>query len=272
MWYLALLGALAVGANDSLPKGHLVIVGGGAIDRTFCEHVLQVAGGPECRVVVITMAAGPPNPQSNHYRIWGGIGARHVSLLDPDDPKAALDMIRHADLIWFGGGSQIKLTHSLAGTELLAAIRQRYWDGATVAGTSAGAAVMSDVMIAGNSRQPGISPVIGKGFGFWPEVIVDQHFVRRHRFNRLKQAVLEHPTLLGVGIDESTGVVVTGRQFEVIGASDVIIIDARPLSSQANEGSTQDVSTHVLRAGMRYDLDKGPMNALSGSESIASDG
>jgi len=272
MWYLAILGALTLGAHESTPKGHLVIVGGGAIDRTFCEHVLQVAGGRDCHVVVITLAAGPPNPQSNHYRIWGGIGARNVDLLDPDDPKEALDLIRHADLIWFGGGSQMKLTRSLGGTELLAAIRQRYWDGATIAGTSAGAAVMSDVMIAGNTRRPDIRPVIDKGFGFWPDVIVDQHFVRRKRFDRLKQAVLEHPTLLGVGIDESTGVVVTGRQFEVIGASDVIIIDARPVSSQIKDSSTPEVSTHVLRAGMRYDLDKGIMDVLSKTETVATDG
>lgn len=272
MWYLALLCALTVGAHEGSPKGHLVIVGGGAMDRTFCKHVLQVAGGPECRVVVITLAAGPPDAESNHYRIWGRIGAQHVDLLDPADPREALDLIRHADLIWFGGGSQTKLTQSLDGTDLLDAIRDRYWDGATIAGTSAGAAVMSDVMIAGNSRRPDISavPVIDKGFGFWPDVIVDQHFVRRHRFNRLKEAVLEHPTLVGVGIDESTGVVVTGRQFEVIGDSDVIIIDARRVSSR--DSSRPQVSTQVLRAGMRYDLDKGLMDDYSDAVAAATDG
>jgi cyanophycinase len=110
--------------------------------------------------------------------------------------------------------------------ELVKLIRERHARGMVAGGTSAGAAVMSKVMIAGDASKAGEPPLIAEGLGLWPEAIVDQHFVARGREPRLRVAVKMHPELLGVGIDEGTAVLVRGNDFEVIGGS-VTVIDAR---------------------------------------------
>jgi cyanophycinase len=153
---------------------------------------------------------------------------------------------------------------ALAKTDVPEAIRRRYMEGAIVGGTSAGAAVMSQVMIAGKSDlgslTAGDTPTY-TGLGLWPDVIVDQHFLKRGRFSRLTTAVLDRPKLIGVGIDESTAVVVTGRTFEVIGRSNVVVVDARKATmTHAKNGEPAagaNLTMHVLRAGMRFDLDRG---------------
>ncbi|HEV3260783.1 MAG TPA: hypothetical protein VG013_28270 [Gemmataceae bacterium] len=98
------------------------------------------------------------------------------------------------------------------------------------------------------------------GLGLCTDVIVDQHYIRRSRFNRLLAAVLDHPDKLGAGIDESTAVVVQGREFEVVGRSNVMVIDARKASEAATKdggpAEADDVALYVLRAGMKFDLDK----------------
>jgi cyanophycinase len=112
---------------------------------------------------------------------------------------------------------------------LVESIRERYGQGAVVGGTSAGAAVMSKVMITGTgeAKDGKIAPPLADGLGLWPGVIVDQHFVKRGREPRLRGAVAAHSELLGVGIDESTFVIVKGNAFEVGGTSTVLVLDAR---------------------------------------------
>ena len=187
------------------------------------------------------------------------VGASEVAILNPADPKGAVAAIDEADLIWVRGGNQNLLMDALAGTEIPEAIRRRFREGAVVGGTSAGAAVMSRVMIAGRDPKDRNAPRLSEGLGLWPEVIVDQHFLRRMRLDRLTGAVLGHPDLVGVGIDESTAVVVSGRQFEVIGASEVVVLDAR--KADKPNPTEADLTKHVLKAGMTFDLDKGVLTA-----------
>jgi cyanophycinase len=142
------------------------------------------------------------------------------------------------------------------------AIRARYQAGAVVGGTSAGAAVLSQVMITGEAQldrlRRGATQTID-GLGLWPSAIVDQHFVRRQRFNRLLSAVLDRPQLVGVGVDESTAAVVRGRKIEVVGAAQVLIIDARKASVPAGKAGDLSAATgvqlHVLTNGMTFELD-----------------
>ena len=266
MGILTLLALGLLGVEPDAPKGHLVIVGGGAAAEEIRRQTLELAGGPEARVVVIRHASGDPESGERARQKWVEAGAKHAVDLELDDPAKAVAEIQAADLIYFRGGSQVRLMNALAGTGVPEAIRKRFREGAVISGTSAGAAVMSSVMIAGNDARR-LSPRIAEGLGLWPEVIVDQHFLRRRRENRLRSAVLNRPDLIGVGIDEATAVLVSGRVFEVLGASSVIVMDARKVAPAVRgtgpataEGQGPNVQMHLLKAGMKYDLDKGPLS------------
>jgi cyanophycinase len=174
--------------------------------------------------------------------------------------------------IWFGGGDQARLTRVLKGTRTETAMHERFRAGAVVGGSSAGAAVMSAIMLTGDERHPGgdrpdttqaymtiarDNVITVEGFGFVRNAIVDQHFVRRKRNNRLLSLVLEHPELIGVGVDESTALVIDSEdRWSVIGASVVVIYDARhaAITSPSSRvlGATGLVLS-VLPAGSSYD-------------------
>jgi cyanophycinase len=245
-------------------KGSLVIVGGGSIPEEIPKRALALAGGPDAKVLVVPQASAQPDAGSSSVEMWRRAGATSVSILDLADPAAALAAVRAARLIWMGGGDQNRLVHALAETEVPSAIRTRHAEGAVVGGTSAGAAAMSKAMITGEadleSVTGGATEVV-EGLGLWPEVIVDQHFLKRRRFNRLLGAVLDRSDLLGVGIDEGTAVFVSGRSFEVVGRGNAVVVDARDaVSVRAERGrpsSGAKLAVHVLVDGMRFDLDRG---------------
>jgi cyanophycinase len=262
---LILVAATCVHAQDgAVPKGHLVVIGGGTIPDDVRGRVLELAGGAKAIVAVFPQASELPETGPEAVEVWKKAGASKVTALDVADRAAALAAIKEATLVWFPGGDQTRLMKAFENTGIAEAIRERYWQGATVAGTSAGAAVMSKVMITGNdmdlqaitARKTDTAP----GLGLWPQVIVDQHFLKRQRHNRLLSAVLDHPDLVGVGIDESTAVVVSGSQFEVIGKSAVEVIDGRKATvtpTTAGEPiAGRNLAVHVLKAGMRMDLGK----------------
>jgi len=180
-----------------------------------------------------------------------------VSVAEPG-AKAALEQ---ATLIWIPGGDQNRFMKAIAGTGLDEVIRARHRAGAVVGGTSAGAAVLSERMITGEADLQSLTSgktVLAKGLGLWTGGIFDQHFLRRQRNNRLLSAVLDHPHLIGVGIDEATAVIVRGDQLEVVGRSAVVVFDARQASVSKPEPSgvvsATGVVMSVLRGGMRLVL------------------
>jgi cyanophycinase len=263
MYHLVLLAAF-LGQEPIHPPGHLVIAGGGDTLPEIAEKALLLAGGKNAHVLIVPQASSMPNAGELSALVWRASGAERVSVLHAEDRAEALKAIKDADLIWIPGGSQIQLMDILKQQGLSDAIRHRFEQGATVGGTSAGAAVMSLAMLTGDGPMDRLTPdanPLAEGLGLWPDVIVDQHYLRRCRFNRLLSAVLTHPENVGIGIDECTAVVVTGRAFEVIGRSNVVVIDARKTSRmEAKEGDPEaasGVALHVLRAGMKFDLDKG---------------
>ncbi len=245
-------------------KGHLVVIGGGTIPDDVRARTLELGGGAKAVVVVLPQASELPETGSEAVAVWKKAGAAKAGALDVADRAAAIAGIKEATLIWFPGGDQTRFMKALDGTGIPEAIRARYEQGATVAGTSAGAAVMSRVMITGDEMD--LQAITSKktdtkpGLALWPQVIVDQHFLKRQRHNRLLSCVLDHPDLVGVGIDEGTAAVVTGTQFEVIGKSTVVVIDARRARvtpTPAGEPITgQNLTVHVLKAGMKLDLGK----------------
>ena len=233
--------------DEDRPRGSLVIVGGGDRPEAMMRRFVELAGGAGARIAVVPNASSEPEETGRELVAeLDGLGARaFVYLADRAEAGtvAAAARLDSVTGIWFSGGDQARVTEALGGTPALRAMQRRYREGAVVGGTSAGAAIMSDSMITGNQTPPGDTtgyygdeyPAISRrrveivpGLGFLPEVIVDQHFIRRERHNRLMSAVLERPALLGVGIDESTALEVSpdGR-WRVLGESAIVIYDAR---------------------------------------------
>lgn len=275
---LSLVWSCAGPAADAGPKGRLFIVGGGDRDEPLMRRFVELAEGfGTGRIVVFPMASGVPlevGPET--VAELQSLGAAEVVFhqLTRDeamDPASAA-LLDGAGGVWFSGGDQSRLTAALLDTPLHARLRELYRSGAVIGGTSAGAAVMSEVMITGDEkRQPAEgrewstieadNVVTTRGLGFLPGVIVDQHFVTRKRHNRLISLVLESPSLVGLGIEESTAVLVRpdGR-YEILGANQVVVYDARRASTARTPSgrlAARGVSLHVLVAGDVYDPVRG---------------
>lgn len=268
MWSMLLMTVLAAdpaartATEVSRPTGKLVAVGGGTTLNAVIDRTLELAGGKSANVAVLA-SANPTNGPGSVAQ-WKRTGAAKVTLVDPDRPKIAVRTIQEANLIWMPGGLQGVLMNSIADTGIPEAIVDRFRNGAVIGGTSAGAAVLSRKMIGGtsdlDSLRAGTAPFLMDGLGLWPEVIIDQHFLQKGRFNRLSLAVLDFPDLVGIGIDEETAVFVNGRQFEVYGNGNVTVIDARKASRErlvkGEPAAVKNMTVHVLRSGMSYRLDE----------------
>lgn len=270
-----------VAAAPGAGKGTLQIVGGGPQPSELVGQFIDLAGGAgRARIVVFAMASAAGErsgeAKANDLR-QRGASARNVWITrEQADADSIVAHVDSATGIWFGGGDQNRLARALRGSRVEATIRRRYHDGAVVGGTSAGAAVLSAVMITGGERRPGGARrdtindfitidrdniVVDSGFALLGNAIVDQHFVRRRRHNRLISLVLERQPHLGVGVDESTALVVhpDGR-WTVAGASAVVVYDARsatisrpgaPVLGGAN------LRMHVLPAGSTFEPESG---------------
>lgn len=244
---------LTAEAERPVPPGELVIAGGGAIPDSILRAFIDRTGGPEAQLLIVPQASGEPDAGKAQAEAFGRLGSKRVSLLVLDEgANRARSAIESADAIWFGGGMQNRLMDRLEAAGLVDLIRERHRSGIPMGGTSAGAAVMSETMIAGSDLP------LDRGLGLWPEVIVDQHFVARSRFHRSLSAVQDHPKLLGVGIDEGTAVIVnpTARTAAVIGTGTVTIIDARSADAEGqgmgSEKSWRDIRVGWLREGANF--------------------
>lgn len=245
---------------ESAPKGTLVVVGGGTTTTAIADKTLELAGGLSAKIAIIAEANPEYGPGSR--AMWQRAGVKAVAIIDPRQPAASKRVLNEADLIWMPGGLQGVFMNSLRGSGLEDVVRRRYREGAIVAGTSAGAAVMSRIMIGGrsdlDSLKAGTAPYLMDGLGLWPEVIVDQHFLQKGRFNRLALAAIDYPDLVGIGIDEETAAVVHGHEFEVIGENNVTVIDARYASreklAKGDAAAARNLKVHILRSGMKFNF------------------
>jgi len=259
-------------------QGPLYVVGGGPQPDALVREFVALAGGPgRARIVVMAMAsasgATSGEEKAAQLRTFGATATN----LWIDRAQADLDSIARlvdgATGIWFGGGLQRRLAGVLRGTKVAAAIAARHRAGAVIGGTSAGAAVLSTPMITGDERRRGgtrypsdsgdvfltidrDNVMTEPGLGLVGTVVIDQHFLRRKRHNRLLSLVLEGPVRLGAGIDESTALVIEGSgRWRVSGASAVVVYDARGAvagPASAPLGGT-GIVTHVLPAGSTFD-------------------
>ncbi|MBP1620247.1 MAG: Cyanophycinase, partial [Acidobacteria bacterium] len=230
-----LLAAVVAAAADP-PKGHLVLIGGGDKPDAAMRKFVELAGGPAAPIAVLPTASElkktGPNQKAQFEKEFGCTDVTVVPIKDRAQSfdEKYVKTLAGARGIFFSGGDQALIIRALRGTPAGDAVATAFAAGAVVGGTSAGTACQSPLMITGNGDFKVIKAgnvELWEGLGFFTGVIVDQHFVARQRQNRLISVILEHPELLGVGVDEDTAVwVKPDRTFEVIGASNVIVIDA----------------------------------------------
>lgn len=209
----------------SLSRGTLVICGGGEISDDVLDEFVAAAGGEKARIVVITTATETADSDDidEEMEYWRAQNLSRLTVLHTRSRETANDPefaspLADATGVWFVGGNQAFLADTYLGTiseQMIHNVMQR---GGVVGGISAGAAVMSSVMI----RNGATSPEIGRGFGLLPGTVIDQHFLARNRQERLLGALAAHPGLIGLGIDEGAALVVRGTRLKVVGDSDVV--------------------------------------------------
>ncbi len=246
--FFALLASSA-GAQGHAKRGYLFIVGGGPQSAAMVQRFVDLAGGKKAKIVVFAMASSDGKAsgeeKAEDLRKLGADARAYYIDHDEANSDSMEANMKRVTGVWFGGGDQVLLTKALLGTRVEKAIHERYEAGAVVGGTSAGAAVMSNPMLTGEERHPGgVRPPsdttehymtiardnteLVPGFGMIKGALIDQHFLRRRRHNRFISAVLDTPAHLGVGIDESTALIVhPDGHWSVMGESAASIYDAR---------------------------------------------
>ncbi len=241
------------------PKGTLVIAGGGTLPEAVYAAFAEACGGKGATVAVLPVASGEPreSAQAMVDRLAKlGLKATVVNPRHRAEADAAggWDAVKACRGFWFTGGDQKRIHDTVVGTRLHRLILEAYRDGAAVGGTSAGAAAMSAVMIEGaddvSSAAPGTYRTLS-GLGLLPGAILDQHFLKRARHNRLLSLAVEHPDLMGLGVDEGAAIVVKEGRFHVLGGS-VLVLD--PSAARALGPTLRDLRVHLLGPGQGLDL------------------
>jgi cyanophycinase len=253
-------------------RGTLIAIGGAedkAGDQAVLHEVVARAGGAGAVIAILPTASSIPRELAPMYEgIFRSMGAEVRTLwvdtrADGEDPRI-LDLLQGVTAIFFTGGSQGRIVTTIGGTPLARAIRRAHRHGVLVAGTSAGASVLCDHMIAQGKK--GYAPrrqsvTLAPGLGLAKRLVVDQHFAQRHRIGRLFAAVAMNPFLIGVGIDEDTAVVLEpDKRVEVLGRGTVTIVDGAKLlhtdiheTAENQPAALLGLQVHVLTKGYGYD-------------------
>ena len=268
---------------EILPAPHathpgLLIAIGGSEDKTrervILKYFLESAGGDDATIVVLATASDMPETGERYADLFLALRAENVEVLKIETRADAIeagseahDLLEYATGLFITGGSQLKLSSTLGGTEIADTIRRRHAAGMVVAGTSAGAALLSEHMIA--LGEGGATPRrrlvhLAKGLGLAPDLIIDQYFRRRDRLGRLLTALSYNPAPLGLGIDEDTAAIISGAgEISVLGAGAVTVVDASQMrftdSHAIHRGqpvAMMGLRLDFLTTGCRYDLNR----------------
>ncbi len=254
-------------------RGWIVPIGGAENkenDRPILERFVRVSGGADADIVVIPTASRMHETGPRYERIFKDLGAAQVTVMDFDTRRdcqegGRLRRLEEATGIFFTGGNQLRLTTLLGGTPVAKLIRLRNAHGVTVGGTSAGASILSEHMIAfgdeGSSVVSG-SVRLAPGLGLTNRFIIDQHFRQRDRLGRLVTALAYNPFAVGIGLDEDTAAFIGPDEVvEVEGSGGVTVVDASEVSyssmDEVSEGQPicmLGLRLHILVAGATFNL------------------
>lgn len=246
---------------------------GGAEDKfknkVILSRFVELAGGREARIAIVPTASSIESAGVRYKAIFLELGVdsadvAYISERSSANDRGIVELIRESTGVFMTGGNQMRLSAVMGGTRSMETILERNTEGAVVAGTSAGASILSSHMVAfgnsGGSPRQRMAQMVA-GFGLISNVIIDQHFRQRDRIGRLLALVAGNPSLLGVGIDEDTAAIVTADQvLEIAGRNSVTIVDGRNMYSDVYKVkghggiSISGAILNVLTSGHRYDM------------------
>jgi cyanophycinase len=270
---------VASAPSRRVSQGPVMPIGGAEATEPggeILERFVALAGGKAARIAIIPTASDDPQRSGEGYvELFRELRAKKADWLRVEQrPEAnseeALPLLQEATGIFITGGDQARLVELLVGTLVMECIRLRNADGVVVAGTSAGASILSTLMMAGGTgvggdsngaaARKGMVDVVA-GFGLLQDIIIDQHFSQRGRLGRLLSVFAGTPGLVGLGLDEDTAVLIDREgTLEVLGSNMVTIVDGRNTISdyfEREEGEILSItgsSLHVLAGGRRFDL------------------
>lgn len=255
-------------------SGNLIIIGGAEDkegDKEILKRVAKYIDSENGKLVIATIATQYPEKSYEKYKnVFTKLGIKNIDKLDISLRENAFDsknvnLVKNANLLFFTGGDQLRITSMIGGSPIYDAIKSLANKGGLIAGTSAGASVMSDTMIVQGEDDE--SPhkctlKMSPGLGLVNNIIIDQHFAQRGRIGRLLTAIAQNPEVLGIGIDEDTAIIVSDKgTAEVIGSGAVYFVDGSCIdysnvSEQYSEEvlSMFNVKLHVLKEGNRFNL------------------
>lgn len=252
----------------------LIIIGGKedrSNDKVILREVARRVGSGKIVVTTVAMSGETNSLFEEYEKAFRSLGVKHVYKLEINDREEATweskaRILDDANGVFFTGGDQVKITSQIGDSLIFQRIRRIYDQGGVIAGTSAGAAAMSETMLVfGGDEDSHVvagSVRMAPGLGFIGGMIIDQHFMARGRFGRLIGAVAQNPKNLGIGIDEQTAIVVErGNGFYVLGSGAVYVLDGTDVTySNVAEAdlektlSIYNVRVHMLSQGDRFDL------------------
>ncbi|MGI4728368.1 MAG: cyanophycinase [Janthinobacterium lividum] len=247
-------------------KGTLIIVGGGNVGPEIWSKFIEKAGGANAKIIYVPTAGDDSTIAKNNFSNVNKLkelGVKTVTVLHTRDAKVAntekfVAPIRQATGVWFEGGRQWKIADAFLGTLAQKEFNALLNRGGVIAGSSAGATIQGSYLFRGDTK--GNTILEGdhtKGLDFIHNVAIDQHILKRNRQFDLLSFIKKHPDLLGIGIDESTAIVVHQNQFEVIGVSYVAIYDSKQFAADAKNPSGEsgnNGSFYYLKKGEKFDL------------------
>ncbi len=282
------------------PKGVLIAIGGNETKvfkrderyqprfgegEPILRRVLHHCGGEQARLEVVTSASKIPIEVGENYKkAFSALGAENIGIMDIRSREDAeqpefLKRLRETDGIMFSGGDQSRISRFFKDTEFCEILGERYRnENFMIAGTSAGAMMMSHEMIAGGKHHKTLKRGglrMGKGLGLMPDVIFDSHFIQRGRFGRLAEAVSLHPEKLGIGLGEDTGMLIReGNVCQVIGTGMVILFDGSDFAynrcfdlKKDMPISLANLTVHILASNDKYTIDEDQIEVFHNADS-----
>ena len=254
-------------------RGYIIPIGGAEEkenSREILSRFVALSGGTDANIIVLPTASRMSDTGERYERIFRDLGAAHVEAMNFDsrrdcEEQGRIQRLESATGVFMTGGNQLRLSTILGGTPVAKSLRQMNAMGVHVAGTSAGAAFISEHMIA--FGEEGHSPIAGAarlapGLGLTNRFIIDQHFRQRDRLGRLLAALAYNPFAHGLGLDEDTAAFIgPDNDLEVVGSGAITVVDASGMSFSSMDTVAEGdpvcmlgINLHILVAGATYNL------------------